>query len=216
MSHLHLKRRGVLLATVLAVSACSTADIKQENTDLKQQVKQETQTRQEYADKLRSVTAMSEKERSRAQEEVKAMRRDLNKALEENQLIVKKVDNLTVIEMQYSALFGSGQAELSKEGKAIIKNMATAFKKYPNYHMRVEGYTDNVPIHQKLKQRYYSNWELSAARAATVVRYMIFALNVPSKNLSIAGYADNRPVVSNDTEQGRAQNRRIRAVVFKS
>jgi len=207
---------GTSLAVLISISGCSTTGIKQENVDLKQQVKAEEQMRKDYADKLRTASEMSDEERSKHQSQVSNMQRDLNKVLNENQAVVKKLDDLMIIELQQSVLFTSGQAELSSEGKALVKNISTAFNKYDGYHMRVEGHTDNMPIRAQLKQRYFSNWELSAARAASVVRYMVYGLGVSGKNLSIAGYADNRPVASNDTDDGRKQNRRIRVVVFKN
>ncbi len=207
---------GSSLAVLLSISGCSTTGLKQENIDLKQQVQAEEQMRKDYADRLRAASKISEEERASRQAEVASMQRDLNKVLSEKQVVIKKLEDLTIIEMQQSVLFSSGQAELSQEGKALVKSISTAFNKYDGYHMRVEGHTDNMPIRAQLKQRYFSNWELSAARAASVVRYMVYGLGVSGKNLSIAGYADNRPIASNDTDEGRMQNRRIRVVVFKN
>lgn len=200
---------------VLLGTGCSTKALKQENVDLKQQTVQDQQTIQDYADKLRAAENLSEQDRARYQAEMEVMRRELEQALEDNQVLVKQLDDLTVIEMKHSVLFGSGQADLSGPGKAIVKEIAEAFSRFSGYHMRIEGHTDNLPLNAELKQRYFSNWELSAARAASVVRYMIYALQVPASNLSIAGYADNRPVTANDSKNGRTQNRRIRAVVYK-
>ncbi len=216
MCYNKLRCFSVFLTVIVVVSGCSTAGIKQENEELKQRIQQEEQTRQDYADKLRAASATSEKEQSHSQAEMAAMRKDLDKALEENQAVVKKLKDLTIVEMEHNVLFKSGQVELNKEGKMIVRDIAAAFNKYPGYHMRIEGHTDNMPVHSKLKPSYFSNWELSAARAASVARYMIFALKVPRNNLSIAGYADNRPVASNDTVEGRAKNRRIRVVIFKN
>lgn len=206
---------GFALAITLITAGCASTALKEENAALKQQLSQDEQTLKDYADKLTAANKLSEEEKSRAESELAAMRRDLNNVLQENQVHVKKLEDLTVVEIKQSVLFKSGQAELSKEGKAIVTEIANTFSQYSGYHMRIEGHTDNMPIHEKLKQRYYSNWELSAARATTVVRYMVSALKVPAKNLSIAGYADNRPVASNDTKEGRAQNRRIRAVIYR-
>lgn len=212
----NLKLAGILLVIVLVGSGCSTASLKQENAALKQQIEQEEQTRQDYADQLQSATEMSAQEHARMQEEMASMRRNMNEMLREKNVIVKKLNDLTIIEMEHSILFDSGNADLSADGQAIVREMATAFNQYPGYHMRIEGHTDNVPVGAVLKQRYFSNWELSAARAASVIRYMIYGLKVPAEKLSIAGYADNRPIADNNEEKGRAQNRRIRAVVFKS
>lgn len=210
------------IAALLLLSGCASNEIKEENADLKQQVEQlqtrnqqEAQLRQDYADKLQASQNLSTTEKARARAEVAALRKDLRQALEVNEVNIQRLANLTVIDIQHSVLFKSGQAELSQEGKAVVSEIAEVFKEYPGFHMRIEGHTDDQPIHAKLKARYASNWELSGARAATVVKYMIYALGVPGENLSIAGYADYRPIAENNTDAGRAQNRRIRAVLFR-
>lgn len=213
-----IKRIPTTFLTVMAlltIGGCSSTGIKQENTELKQQVEHETQLRQDYADKLSAAQTASVQEKEKVRAEAAALRRDLNRALQENQANVQKLENLTVIDIQQNVLFKSGQAELSAEGKTVVREIAEVLKKHPGFHIRIEGHTDNQPIHATLKNRYPSNWELSGARASTVVKYMIHALNMPAENLSIAGYASYRPAASNDTEEGRAQNRRIRAVLFK-
>ncbi|MFC1748909.1 OmpA family protein [Pseudomonadota bacterium] len=216
MSYRLVKLATLLFAVVFIGMGCSGKALKQENADLKQQSSQDQQTIQDYADKLRAAEQLSEQESVRYDAEMETLRRDLDTALKENQVLVKKLEDLTIIEIEHSVLFGSGQADLSSEGKSVVKEIAAVFNNYTGYHMRVEGHTDNLPMNAELKQHYFSNWELSAARAANVVRYMIYALDVPSKNLSIAGYADNRPIATNDDKAGRAQNRRIRAVVFRN
>jgi len=205
-------------ATLLLTIGCASTDIKEQNTTLNQQTKQlqqEAQLRQDYADKLEKTKMLSAEEKSQAQVEIAALRKDLQHALKENQANMKKLENLTVIDIKHGVLFKSGQAELSADGKAVVNEITEVLKLYPGFHMRIEGHTDDQPIHENLKARYPSNWELSGARAAKVVKYMIYALGVPGENLSIAGYANYRPVATNDTDTGRAQNRRIRAVLFK-
>jgi len=203
------------VAALLLISGCASNEIKEEDEAFKQQIQQEEQLRQDYADKLKSTQAVSEQDKAEARAEVAALRQDLDRALAENRTHIQKLESLTIIDIQHSVLFRSGEAELSKEGKVIVNEIAEALKQHPGFHMRVEGHTDSNPIHTNLKARYPSNWELSGARAATVVKYMIHALGVPAESLSIAGYANYRPVATNTTEEGRSQNRRIRAVLFK-
>lgn len=205
----------VIPFAALIIGGCSTAVVKEENASLIQAHEQDQQTLRDYADKLRAVSERSEKERARSEAEMAALRHELKTALQEKQVAVKRLEDFTVIEVGQDLLFESGQVDMTAQGKAIVAEIATALGKYPSYHMRIEGHTDSMPLNDRLKQRYRSNWELSAIRAATVVRYMIYGLQVPGKNLSIAGYADHRPVATNETKEGRAQNRRIRAVIFK-
>ena len=80
--------------------------------------------------------------------------------------------------------------------------------------IRIEGHTDNVPISTKLQDRFKTNWELSTARATTVVRYLIDQGGVDRQYLSAVGYADTHPLASNDSEEGRSSNRRIEIVLY--
>ena len=80
--------------------------------------------------------------------------------------------------------------------------------------IRIEGHTDNKPISTKLQDRFKTNWELSTARATTVVRYLIDQGSVDRHHLSAVGYADTQPRASNDSEEGRSSNRRIEIVLY--
>ncbi|MEK9986006.1 MAG: OmpA family protein, partial [Opitutae bacterium] len=77
--------------------------------------------------------------------------------------------------------------------------------------IRVEGHTDNVPV--GFSERFRSNWDLSSARSASVANYLIDNTNLEPGRLSVSGFADSKPVASNDTAEGRARNRRIEVIV---
>ncbi|MDT7928093.1 flagellar motor protein MotB [Tepidimonas sp.] len=102
-------------------------------------------------------------------------------------------------------LFASGEAVLTPAGQAVIDQLLPAFNRQPDYTVVVEGHTDNVPIQTA---RFPSNWELSAARASSVVRHLE-ARGLNPTRLRATGYADTRPLAPNDTPQGRALNRRV-------
>ena len=102
-------------------------------------------------------------------------------------------------------LFASGEAVLTPAGLAVIDQLLPAFNRLPDYTVVVEGHTDNVPIQTA---RFPSNWELSAARASSVVRHLE-ARGLNPTRLRATGYADTRPLAPNDTPQGRALNRRV-------
>ncbi|MEE9165409.1 MAG: OmpA family protein, partial [Nitrospinota bacterium] len=78
-----------------------------------------------------------------------------------------------------------------------------------NRQIIIKGHTDNVPIGKKIKEEFPSNWELSALRAINVVHYLHKKVGISPKTLSATGYSKFRPVATNDTPEGRAQNRRI-------
>ena len=93
-----------------------------------------------------------------------------------------------------------------------MKRIAEVLNAQPN-NIRIEGHTDNVPIHNS---HFASNWELSTARATEMIRLFITRYNISASRLSAAGYAEYHPAVSNQTAEGRAQNRRVDVVVLAS
>lgn len=141
----------------------------------------------------------------------------ITKALEEKfgqSLVVTQQDDRLILTLLGQVLFESGEAELTPLGLKIMKQVGQVLSTLPGKYIQVEGHTDNNPIFGQLQQQYPSNWELSTARATTVLRYLIEQTRMDPKNFGATGYADTRPVTSNDTEEGRAQNRRVEIVLF--
>ncbi len=120
-------------------------------------------------------------------------------------------DRLTV-NLIDKILFDSGKVQVREEGKGALKKVADILKGVEGKRIEVEGHTDNVPVGPGLKFRFPTNWELSTSRATAVVRELA-DFGVPETRLSATGFADTRPVVSNDAEEGRRQNRRIEIVL---
>jgi len=116
--------------------------------------------------------------------------------------------------MVEKVLFNSGQALVKPEGLNVLKNVSDVLKNVDDKQIRIEGHTDNVPIGVKIKDKFPTNWELSTARATNVVRYFIEKGGVNRENLEAVGYADTRPVASNETDEGRTANRRIEIALF--
>lgn len=113
------------------------------------------------------------------------------------------------VEINTSILFSSGSAVLEQDAYKPLKKLGGMLASLPNY-IDVEGYTDNMPINNAV---YQSNWELSAARAASVVRLFI-KNGVAPQHLSVIGYGQYRPIADNQTIEGRRQNRRVRVVIL--
>jgi len=114
------------------------------------------------------------------------------------------------IELKDSILFTSGSADTSEQAQKIFDEIAGILKTYAN-PVQVEGFTDNIPIKSA---KYPTNWELSTARASAIVKYLA-SKGVAPERLSAVGYGEYQPVVSNDTELGRAQNRRVAIMIAK-
>src|SRR5262249_60502135 len=104
-------------------------------------------------------------------------------------------------------LFPSGQATLTPEGRHIIEKVGAVLARVSDRRILIEGHTDNVPIGETLKTVFPSNWELSAARATEVGKYLIAQSKLPANHLKAVGRADTAPVASNTSQGGRMQNR---------
>jgi chemotaxis protein MotB len=115
-----------------------------------------------------------------------------------------------IVSLTEAAFFPSGEDTIDANAYTSIEKIAVVIKKLPN-PVRLEGHTDAVPIHNS---RFRSNWELSAARGIAMLELLKSHCGVEEKQLAMAGYADTSPVDSNDTEAGRARNRRVDVVIL--
>jgi chemotaxis protein MotB len=115
-----------------------------------------------------------------------------------------------VLSIPETGLFDVGSDEIAPSAQALIGRLATTLATIPN-SVRVEGHTDDLPIHTP---RFRSNWDLSAARATRVIEFLVDRAGVAPQRLSVAGYAEFRPRVPNASPEGRAQNRRVDLVIL--
>jgi chemotaxis protein MotB len=133
-----------------------------------------------------------------------------NKMIASGKLRVKIVRGRMVVELSENILFDSGRADLKAEGQTALTEVAGVLASIADRDFQIAGHTDNVPIKSA---KFPSNWHLSTARAVTVSLYLA-SHGVPEVRLSAAGYADTQPAASNDTPEGRQQNRRIEIVLM--
>ena len=121
----------------------------------------------------------------------------------------------TVEELAADLFFESGSAALTEQGRLRLDALATRLKtEYPGRRVRVEGHSDNQPIGPTLRALFPTNWELSAARATTVVRYLQDTHALDPARLEAVGMSAYYPAAANATVDGRAQNRRVRIAVL--
>ncbi len=116
--------------------------------------------------------------------------------------------NGLVVSLQEAGFFDSGAAGIRPSALPVLDRIAAVL---PQSALRVEGHTDNVPIHTA---QFASNWELSSSRASSIARLLLLHANVHAENMSVAGYAEFHPAMSNDTAEGRARNRRVDIVLL--
>lgn len=125
-------------------------------------------------------------------------------SLNERGLIIRFLDNV---------LFDTGKANLKQDAEEILNKIADILSAYPEQSIRVEGHTDNVPISTA---QFPSNWELSTARATTVIRHLLSRYKFSPDKLSAAGYGEYKPVANNAHAKGRQLNRRVDIVILRS
>jgi chemotaxis protein MotB len=135
-----------------------------------------------------------------------------NKIAAQEVEVVSMTDTLKVVLID-KILYDSGTYNINDSGKKLLMTLAKSFKDNKNQQIVVEGHTDNVPLGADLRTNFPSNWELSAARAAAVVRFLQKEGGLEPQRLSVRGYSYYKPVASNNNEKGRRQNRRIEIIL---
>ena len=135
---------------------------------------------------------------------------DFAELIEDELLTVRANEYWLQVELRDSILFDSGSTELSGRARTIFSDLAGLLQEYGN-QIQVEGHTDNVPISSR---RYPSNWELSAARASAIVKLLV-ADGLSPDRLSAVGYGEHQPLGANETEDGRASNRRVALMIAR-
>jgi chemotaxis protein MotB len=143
--------------------------------------------------------------RQAAKEEAEELKKELADAIGDGLLEVKAFNDRVLIRIRERGSFGSGRAELKKEFLPILKLVGTVLNQRNGLFI-IAGHTDDIPIETT---RFRSNWDLSAARAASVVHYLIREGDIDPERMEIRAMSDNEPIVPNDSWENRAQNRRV-------
>ena len=138
---------------------------------------------------------------------------EMKEEIDHGQIVITELKGKLTVDVVDKILFDSGRAEIKPEGLAVLKRVVDILITVTDKTIRVEGHTDNVPIKGALAKRYPTNWELSAARALTVTRYLEKEGLDPAL-LSAAAFGEYQPVADNETAEGRAKNRRIAIILL--
>ncbi|HKW98383.1 MAG TPA: flagellar motor protein MotB [Bryobacteraceae bacterium] len=141
---------------------------------------------------------------------LQVLSRELEEEIKAGKIRVRLEPRGLVVSLQEAAFFPSGGDTLDPASLPSVEKVAAAIRDLPN-PVRLEGHTDSVPIHTA---RFRNNWELSAARSITMLDVLTTKFEIPAERFAVAGYADTSPVASNDTEEGRARNRRVDIVIL--
>jgi chemotaxis protein MotB len=191
-------------------------ELEKVNDGLKQQISsldQHYTSAQQQVRSLQQENASLVSSSQRQQEQFEALVKDLSSEVQKGELKVKQYKNMLSVELAEQIFFDSGRAKLKAGGQAVLKKVGEALKGYEDKIIRVVGHTDNVPVAKSLQGTFPSNWELSVARATTVVRFLQ-EVGVPPERMVASGRAEYEPVAPNDTPEGRQQNRRIEIMLI--
>jgi len=175
-----------------------TEDLRLASEQLAAELQREKFAREEATQQVKALSGSYQSLVDELEQEVQSGRLEIQRL--QGRLQVRALDRI---------LFPSGSAQVTKQGSEVLTRVAEQVKKIPGQSVRIEGHTDNVPISTP---RFPSNWELSAARAAQVVR-VFEAAGIASDKLEAVGFGPNRPIESNATAEGRSRNRRIEIVL---
>lgn len=209
------------LASGNASAQDEIAKLQKQASDLEAEAAHIAKEREQLQQEQSKLAAALEQERAAKEAEIARLTKtqeELSKSLQDEiakgNITIQQVRDRLTINMVDRVLFDSGQAQVKPAGVKVLKQVGDVLNKISDKQIRIEGHTDNVPISTKLQDKFKTNWELSTARATTVVRYLIDHGGVDRQYLSAVGYADTRPIASNESEEGRSSNRRIEIVLY--
>jgi chemotaxis protein MotB len=223
---LEMARQDADCAGRLAASNKKLEGRAQELTAQAKQIRERDQQLAEQAGQIASTTTanarMSEELRQiRAEKETEVRQMNatyqslidkMKNEIDKGQITISELKGKLTVNMIDAILFDSGKAEVKPEGLLVLQRVIDILKEVAGKTIRIEGHTDNVPIIGLLAQKYPSNWELSAARAVNVARFLQ-ERGIDPLNLNAVAYGEYKPVADNASEAGRAKNRRIEIIL---
>ncbi|HLG18964.1 MAG TPA: OmpA family protein [Bdellovibrionota bacterium] len=207
-----------LITTVLAAGLCACGVSKEKYTALEDQVNDcqgqlsaTASAKKSCEDRLASLstTKLELEEKTKTYEDLMSSLKD---EINSGKVKISEMEGRLTVNMIDKILFSSGSAQIQDEGRAALKKVADVLKGVKDKRIVVEGHTDNVQLGPSLQKRFPTNWELSTARATSVVKFLTGA-GVPATNMAAAGFSEFSPVASNLTPEGKQQNRRIEIVL---
>lgn len=202
---------GVLKAKSDSLSR-SITDLREEGAGLRRKIEEleaDNRRLKQEIENLQRVKEEKVREVSRTYEDLlKKMEGEISKG----QVTISELKGKLTVNMVDAVLFDSGKAEVKESGLAILQKVVDILKGVKDKAIRIEGHTDNVQIVGNLAKKYPTNWELSAARAINVARFLQ-QQGIDPAALGAVAYAEHKPVAPNDTDEGRAKNRRIEIIL---
>ena len=166
-------------------------------------------------DAFRKAAEANKQKLDAVQQRENQLRERMQKELTDKSVEIEQLRGQLTVRMLDKIVFRSGSADILPEGMAVLDKLVDAIADSTDI-IRVEGHTDDTPISDKLKAKYPSNWELSAARASAVARYIETKHHINPKRLESLGFSMYHPVAPNDTDENKQRNRRVEIVLKPS
>lgn len=166
---------------------------------------------------LRSDLALQVKAKEEELQKLQGTYEDLEAKMKEEiakgDVRISRAGGRITVDLVDKILFDVGDASVTARGEEVLSRVGAVLAAVEDKKIQVSGHTDDLPIHERLKDRYPTNWELASARATHVVRFLEESAGVPGRRLVAAAYGPHEPVATNKTPAGRARNRRIEIVL---
>jgi chemotaxis protein MotB len=201
-----LKLVSIILAVLLAASFVGLSYLYSQHEGTKQTLQACEEKLSEQNRKMAELSEVQMKQMKTTYEELIS---GLKEQIQNKEVTIKDFKDSLSLNFVDRILFEFAKADLTPEGMKILEKVGEALKNIKGQKIRVTGHTDNVPIRRDYEYKFPSNWELSAARAASVVRYFQDNTGLDPGDMEAIGRSFYQPVASHDTEAGRAQNRRV-------
>ena len=171
-------------------------------------------TKKELESKIADISKENEEEIARLKGTYDKLVGNMKDEIEQGQIKITHMADRLSVTMVDKILFPSGEAKITSEGVTILTRIGKIIKNNQGKIIRVEGHTDNVRITPRLQQKFPSNWELSTTRATNVARFLQDKIGIEGASLQAVGMSEYHPVASNETLDGRGQNRRIEIILM--
>ncbi|MFH1784307.1 MAG: OmpA family protein [bacterium] len=212
-----LQKENTLLSSALDAKEEShaniVADLNQENSELAVENKGLRIENADLREKIVNISQEKKKEISTLKQTYNSLVTDMQDEIEGGKIKINQLENELSVVIVDKILFDSGDVKVKQEGQKLLERLGNVLKKVKDKQVQIEGHTDNVPIVGELTSKYPTNWELSAARAINVAKYLEDKVGMDPARLVACAYSEYRPISDNRTAQGRADNRRIEIVL---
>jgi chemotaxis protein MotB len=200
----------IILAILLAASIITVILLSASNRNVKQSLQA---CEKNLSEQNQKVAQLAEGQMKQMKSTYDTLVSDLKDQIQKQEVTIKEFQESLSLNFIDRILFEFGKADLTPEGEKILKKVGEALKNIKGKKIRVTGHTDNVPIRPDFMYKFPSNWELSSARAASVIRYFQEKIGLDPEEMEAIGRSFYQPETSNDTKEGRARNRRVEILI---